>query len=171
MALKCVPLFDTLTIAALFTLRLVLGVELAQVPYSPWLLCFAAFFFFSLALAKRHGEVLQAASGSGVTALARRGYVPEDWPLTLAFGVASGIASLLIMILFVADDAAPSRLYSSPAWLYIAPAAVAVWLSRIWLLAQRRQLHDDPVVFALRDPVSWAVGAAAAASVALAAFR
>jgi len=171
MALKCVPLVDTLTIAALFTLRVVLGVELAQVPYSAWLLCFAAFFFFSLALAKRHGELLQAASGSGAAALVRRGYVPEDWPLTLAFGVASGIASLLIMILFVANDAAPSRLYSSPAWLYLAPAAVAVWLSRIWLLAQRRELHDDPVVFALRDPASWVVGAAAAASVALAALR
>ena len=171
MVLKRLPLFDTLTIAALFTLRLVLGVELAEVPYSAWLLCFAAFFFFSLALAKRHGEVLQAASGSGVAALARRGYMPEDWPLTLAFGVASGIASLLIIILFVADDVAPSRLYSSPAWLYVAPAAVAVWLSRIWLLAQRRELHDDPVIFALRDPVSWAVGATAAAAVAMAAFR
>ena len=171
MALKCIPLFDTLAIAALFTLRVVLGVELAQVPYSPWLLCFAAFFFFSLALAKRHVEILQSATGSGAIALSRRGYTPEDWPLTLAFGAASGIASLLIMILFVVDDVAPSRLYHSPAWLYVTPVAVAIWLGRIWLLAQRRQLHDDPVVFALRDPASWAVGAAAAASVALAVFR
>jgi 4-hydroxybenzoate polyprenyltransferase/phosphoserine phosphatase len=171
LALKRVPLVDTLTIAALFTLRLVLGVELAEVPYSPWLLSFAAFFFFSLALAKRHGEVMQAAAGSGAGALARRGYVPEDWPLTLAFGVASGIASLLIMILFVVDDVAPSRLYHTPGWLFIAPAAVAVWLTRVWLLAQRRELHHDPVVFALRDPVSWGVGAAAAGAVILAALR
>jgi 4-hydroxybenzoate polyprenyltransferase len=170
LALKRVPLLDTLTIAALFTLRLALGVELARVPYSPWLMGFAAFFFFSLALAKRHGEVMQAAaSGAGDAALARRGYEPGDWPLTLAFGVASGMASLLIMILFVVDDVAPSRLYSAPGWLYAAPAAVAVWLTRVWLLAHRRRLKDDPVVFALRDPASWAAGAAAAAAVAMAA--
>ncbi len=168
-ALKSVPLLDTLTIAGLFTLRLALGIELAEVPYSPWLLGFAAFFFFSLALAKRHAEVMQAhAAGTGAAALARRGYEPDDWPLTLAFGIAAGMASLLIMILFVADDVAPSRLYAAPGWLYVAPAAVAVWLTRVWLLAQRRQLHDDPVVFALRDPASWAVGAVAAAAVAAA---
>jgi 4-hydroxybenzoate polyprenyltransferase/phosphoserine phosphatase len=173
MALKRVPLLDALTIAGLFALRLVLGVELADVPHSPWLLSFAAFFFFSLALAKRHAEVAQAADGGAASAaaLARRGYQPEDWPLTLAFGVAAGVASLVIMILFVANDIASLRHYTAPSWLYVAPASVAVWLSRIWLLAQRRRLHDDPVVFALRDPASWAVGAVAAASVAMAAWR
>jgi 4-hydroxybenzoate polyprenyltransferase/phosphoserine phosphatase len=155
-ALKHIPLLDTLTIAGLFTLRLALGVELAGVPYSPWLMAFAGFFFFSLALAKRHGELMEARLGGG---LARRGWEAEDWPLTLGFGAAAGMGALQIMILFVANEAWPSRMYATPAWLYVAPAAVAVWLVRVWLLAHRRLLRDDPVVFALKDPWSWGIGA------------
>jgi hypothetical protein len=75
---------------------------------------------------------------------------------------------LQIMILFVADDALPSRMYDHPGWLYVAPGAVAVWLMRIWLLAHRRQLQDDPVVFALHDPWSWGIGAAVALAIVLA---
>ncbi|MBK1657397.1 UbiA family prenyltransferase [Paracraurococcus ruber] len=161
--LKRIPLVDTLTIGGLFTLRLALGVELAGVPYSPWLMAFAGFFFFSCALAKRHGELQEARMpGAG---LARRGYETEDWPLTLAFGAAAALAALQIMILYVANEAAPSRLYSHPAWLYVAPAALSAWLVRIWMLAHRRVLRDDPVVFALRDPWSWAIGAVIAAAI------
>lgn len=165
--LKQIALLDTLTIAALFTIRLSLGVELADVPYSPWLIAFAGFFFFSLALAKRHCELMEA-RGAGGTALARRGWEVDDWPLTLGFGAAAAIGALQIMILFVADDALPSRMYEHPAWLYMAPGAVAVWLMRIWLLAHRRQLRDDPVVFALRDPWSWGIGAVVAVAIVMA---
>ena len=159
--LKSVPFLDTSIIAGLFTLRLILGIEMAQVLYSPWLISFAGFFFFSLALAKRHVEVMQAseAGGSAAASLARRGYLPEDWPLTLAFGVAAAFASLQIMILFVADDARPSHLYAHPFRLYLVPSGIALWLMRIWFLAHRKRLSHDPVIFALRDPVSWLLGA------------
>jgi 4-hydroxybenzoate polyprenyltransferase len=166
-ALKRVPLLDTLTIASLFMTRLGLGVLLAQVPWSPWLMSFAGFFFFSLALAKRHGEVMQA-RGAPVTALTHRGYRAEDWPLTLGFGLAAGVAALQIMILFVANDAWPSRLYHTPVWLYATPPLLAVWLTRLWLLAHRQQLNDDPVVFALRDPQSWISGVLVALAIGLA---
>ncbi len=156
--LKSVPFLDTTVIAALFTLRLILGIEMAQVLYSPWLISFAGFFFLSLALAKRHVEVMQAADGSSAS-LARRGYLPEDWPLTLAFGIAAAFASLQIMILFVADDARPSLLYSHPFRLYLAPSGILLWLMRVWFLAHRKRLSHDPVIFALRDPVSWLLGA------------
>ena len=162
--LKRIALLDTLTIGGLFTLRLALGVELAGVPYSPWLIAFAGFFFFSCALAKRHGELMEAkvAQAGG---LARRGYEVDDWPLTLGFGAASAMAALQIMILYVANEAAPSRLYTHEAWLYVAPAALSVWLVRIWMLSHRRVLRDDPVVFALRDPWSWGIGAVIAAAI------
>jgi 4-hydroxybenzoate polyprenyltransferase len=162
--LKSVPLLDTLVIAGLFMLRLALGVELAEVPYSPWLMSFAGFFFLSLALSKRHCELMEARR-SASSMLARRGYQVDDWPLTLAFGAASAMAALQIMILFVADEAWPSRMYATASWLYVAPAALSVWLARIWFLAHRRRLRDDPVVFALRDPWSWAIGAVIAAAI------
>ncbi len=160
--LKSVPFLDTSIIAGLFTLRLILGIAMAKVLYSPWLISFAGFFFFSLALAKRHVEVMQAADapdGGPAASLARRGYLPEDWPLTLAFGVAAAFASLQIMILFVADDARPSHLYAHPFRLYLVPSGVALWLMRVWFLAHRKRLSHDPVIFALRDPVSWLLGA------------
>ncbi len=166
-ALKRVPLLDTLTIAGLFMTRLGLGVLLADVPWSPWLMSFAGFFFFSLALAKRHGEVMQARALPS-TALTHRGYRADDWPLTLGFGLAAGVAALQIMILFVANDAWPSRLYHTPVWLYATPPLLAVWLTRLWLLAHRQQLNDDPVVFALRDPQSWASGVLVALAIGLA---
>jgi len=162
--LKRVALLDTLTIGGLFTLRLALGVELAGVPYSPWLMAFAGFFFFSCALAKRHGELMEAKVSHG-GGLARRGYEVDDWPLTLGFGAASAMAALQIMILYVANEAAPSRLYTHGAWLYVAPAALAVWLVRIWMLSHRRVLKDEPVVLALRDRWSWAIGAVIAAAI------
>ena len=165
--LKRIALLDTLTIAALFTIRLSLGVELADVPYSPWLIAFAGFFFFSLALAKRHCELMEARVADS-PALARRGWEVDDWPLTLGFGAAAAIGALQIMILYVADDALPSRMYGHAAWLYVAPGAVAVWLMRVWLLAHRRELKDDPVIFALRDPWSWGIGAVVAAAIVMA---
>jgi 4-hydroxybenzoate polyprenyltransferase len=161
---KRVPLLDTLVIAGLFTLRVVAGVELAQVPYSPWLLSFSAFFFLSLGLAKRHVEVLRGSEAS----LARRGYTPADWPLTLAFGVGAGLVALQIIILYVANDVEPSRVYRHAGMLYVVPVMLAAWLARIWLLAHRRELNDDPVVFALRDRRSWVIGAVIAGAVALA---
>lgn len=161
--LKAIPLLDTLVIAGLFMLRLTLGVELAEVPYSPWLMSFAGFFFLSLALSKRHCELMEARHAG--TTLARRGYQAEDWPLTLGFGAASAMAALQIMILFVADEAWPSRMYATAAWLYVTPAALSVWLARIWFLAHRRLLRDDPVVFALRDPWSWVIAAVIAAAI------
>ncbi|WP_187830171.1 UbiA family prenyltransferase [Siccirubricoccus phaeus] len=165
--LKRVPLLDTLVIAGLFTLRLALGVELAEVPYSPWLMGFAGFFFLSLALAKRHGELMEARDGPP-GALSRRGWEADDWPLSLAFGAASAMAALQIMLLYVADEVQPSRLYGRPGLLYVAPPLLAVWLARIWLLAHRKKLREDPVVFALRDRWSWLLGAGIAAALLLA---
>jgi hypothetical protein len=32
------------------------------------------------------------------------------------------------------------------------------WISRVWLFAHRGDLHDDPVVFALKDRASYVIG-------------
>ena len=108
--LKRIALLDTLTIGGLFTIRLALGVELAGVPYSPWLMAFAGFFFFSL----RPGEAAwRVDGGEGRTwrwRLARRGYEVDDWPLTLGFGAASGHGGAADHDpVHVTNDAVPSR--------------------------------------------------------------
>jgi hypothetical protein len=72
------------------------------------------------------------------------------------------------MLLYVTNDAAPSGFYHEIAWLYFIPAAMTLWLLRIWLLSHRATLEDDPVVFALRDPTSWSLGFMVSAAFVLA---
>ena len=92
--------------------------------------------------------------------IAGRGYRGNDWPVTLSFGIGIGLVSVVIMLLYMTNDAAPSGFYHHPGLLYAIPALLTLWLMRIWLLSNRMLLHDDPVVFALRDRVSLALGAA-----------
>jgi 4-hydroxybenzoate polyprenyltransferase len=155
--LKRVPLLDVVIIGALFTLRIVMGAEVLGIAHSPWLLSFAFAFFLSLALAKRHAEVM-AATANYAEEIAGRGYRGADWPITLTFGVGIGLVSVVIMLLYMANDAAPSGFYHQTGWLYAIPALLTIWLMRIWLLSHRTVLYDDPVVFALRDLVSLGLG-------------
>jgi 4-hydroxybenzoate polyprenyltransferase len=159
--LKRVPLLDVFIIGVLFTLRIVMGAEILDLAHSPWLLSFALAFFLSLALAKRHAEVM-AATANHAEEIAGRGYRGTDSPITLTFGVGVGLVSVVIMLLYMANDATPSSFYHQAGWLYAIPALVTLWLMRIWLLSHRQQLHDDPVIFALRDPTSLLLGVAVA---------
>jgi 4-hydroxybenzoate polyprenyltransferase/phosphoserine phosphatase len=159
--LKRVALFDVFVIGMLFTLRIVMGAEVAGLGHSPWLLSFALAFFVSLALSKRHGEVMRAAR-IDIEEIVGRGYRASDWPVTLTFGVGIGLVSVVIMLLYLTNDATPSGFYHQPRWLYAIPALLTIWLMRIWLLSNRMQLHDDPVVFALSDRISLVLGLAVA---------
>jgi len=159
LGLKRVALLDVFVIGVLFTLRIVMGAAVADLGHSAWLLSFALAFFLSLALAKRHGEVMRAAR-IDAEEIAGRGYRGSDWPVTLSFGIGIALVSVVIMLLYMTNDAAPSGFYQHPAWLYAIPALVTVWLMRIWLLSNRMLLHDDPVVFALRDRTSLVLGLA-----------
>jgi 4-hydroxybenzoate polyprenyltransferase/phosphoserine phosphatase len=153
--LKSIPFLDVAALAGLYTLRLVIGATLINAPVSEWLLTFSAFFFFSLSLAKRHVEIAHATAAGKVPG---RGYRVEDAPLTLAFGVASGFASIQILVTYLIEDAFPSGVYDAPHWLWAAPVLISLWVMRIWLLAHRGELDDDPVAFALRDKASYALG-------------
>jgi 4-hydroxybenzoate polyprenyltransferase len=167
--LKRVPLFDTMILAFLFTIRLIMGGVLAGVAVTQWLLVFSMFLFFSLSLAKRHVEVLRKAE-AGVTKSAGRGYEARDASLTLGLGLASATATPVILALYIIGEAGPSGLYSQPQFLWGAPVMLTMWLCRVWLLANRAELDDDPVSFAVKDPLSLAIGVGLAAFFAAAAF-
>ena len=156
--LKRAPMIDVAVIGALFTLRVVMGIVLNDLVLSPWLISFSAFFFFSLSLAKRHVEVMRAGA-RGLAMVRGRGYLSADWPLTLGFGISAAMASIIIMLLFVAENAGQSGAYASPHWLYVAPVCVFLWVQRIWLLSHRMELDDDPIIFALKDRLSYFLAA------------
>ena len=152
--LKRVALIDVLTIAALFTLRIVAGMALVGQPPSEWLLIFSVFFFFSLALMKREVELGQM-SEAGKEIMHGRGYALEDRNLLLSFGVSSGVASLVVFALFISSMVEQSvSPYASPKWLWGALAVLAYWLMRMWLLTTRGVMHDDPILYAARDRTS-----------------
>lgn len=155
-AFKRKPVLDTFVLATLFTLRLVLGIAVVGVPASPWLLVFSMFLFTSLSFAKRLTEVLRFAEKNVEIEgkVSGRGYFVMDTPFILAMGVSSGMASILIMVLYLTQDAFTVDFYGNSVWLWAIPPMLFLWLSRIWMIAQRGELMDDPVVFATRDPKS-----------------
>jgi 4-hydroxybenzoate polyprenyltransferase len=155
--LKRAALADVMTLSFLYTMRLVMGAVLAAVALSHWLMVFSMFLFVSLSLAKRHVEVVRRA-GMGERRVANRGYRAEDAGLTLSLGIATATIAPLIMVLYLMESAWPSGNYPTPEALWAAPVMLALWLMRVWLLANRGELHDDPVVFAIKDPQSIAIG-------------
>lgn len=155
--LKAQPLLDVMVIGGLFTLRVQAGVELAEQPQSLWLTSFAMILFGSLALAKRHAELIRAAA-DGRT-VAGRGYLASDTPLTVSLGIATAAMSVLVMLFYMQFDVAGKGLYDHPQRLFFVPLVLGSWLIRIWVKAHRGALHDDPVVFALKDRASWLHGA------------
>ena len=148
--LKRLMIHDALVLASLFTIRLALGtVAVAAVP-SSWLFVFSMFFFLSLALAKRHTEIARVIQ-RGDTSINGRGYRPEDLPLVLSAGIAAGIAAVVIMVLYISEDAFRLSFSGDVEWLWGFPPLIFILVSRIWSVCQRGELEDDPVVFAVKD--------------------
>ncbi len=157
LGLKRVPVLDAFVLALLFTLRLGLGIVACGAPPSPWLLVFSMFLFGSLSFAKRHTEIARVIERNADEVIGR-GYQPRDLPLVSALGIATGTGGVLIMVLYIVEDAFRQSFYGNTAWLWGFPIALFLFMSRIWLVCQRGELNDDPVVFAVKDPMSLALG-------------
>ncbi len=155
--LKRVLLLDVVTLAGLYTLRIIAGAFAISVPLSFWLLSFSMFIFMSIALIKRYTELLDARQ-RGVTAMLGRGYRPDDLEMVASLGAAAGYLSVLVLALYIQDPVSLT-LYHSPQWIWGACPILLYWVSRSWMLAHRGQMHDDPMVFAFKDRVSLICGA------------
>jgi 4-hydroxybenzoate polyprenyltransferase len=167
--LKQTPILDAMTLAGLFTLRLAIGVVCAAVLWSPWLLVFSMFMFSSLSLAKRSTELGRMAA-AGLERMPGRGYVKADAPLVFALGVSLSTAATFVLVMYLIEDAFRHEFYRFPGALWAMPVVIALWTGRIWLLCGRQALHDDPVLFAIKDKVSLLLGALGALGVTAAVF-
>ena len=157
-SLKKIELLDAAVLATLFTVRLGFGVALVGVVFSPWLLVFSMFLFLSLSFAKRHVEVTRM-EARGRTQAAGRGYKAGDGPMVAMIGAASGLAAVQVMVMYVMNEAYSAGAYTQPLMLWAVPPILFLWIARIWLLAQRGELDDDPVAFAVKDGPSLLMGA------------
>ena len=150
--LKRVVLVDVLLLAGLYTLRVLAGAAAVEIATSFWLLAFSVFLFLSLALAKRHAELkVLLLHGSGKTQ--GRGYQASDLEALLSLGTASGYMAVLVLALYINSDEI-QVLYPRPEVIWLLCPLLLYWISRVWLGAHRGKLHDDPVVFAMKDKVS-----------------
>ena len=156
LGLKRIPLVDGHVLAILFTLRLALGVAAAAVPPSSWLFVFSLFLFSSLTFAKRYTELVRSEVGRGEVIFGR-GYRAEDTPLVLAIGVAAGLGAVLIMVLYIIEDAFRQSFYGNTLFLWGFPPLIFLIVGRIWLVTVRGEMNDDPVKFLLHDRPSQTV--------------
>lgn len=159
LVLKREPILDVMVLACLFTIRLAAGAVAIVEPLSFWLLTFSVFVFMSLAVVKRYAE-LNAVEQSGGSEISSRGYTVTDLPLLLALGVGTGMAACVIFVIYLIQEAFPKDVYGRPGWLWLAFPLLLYWVARVWRLAVHGQMNEDPVLFALKDRVSWMLGAA-----------
>ena len=155
--LKRVMAVDAIALAALYTARLIAGAAAFAVPLTFWMLAFSMFMFLSLALVKRYAELREARSRGDDGKARGRGYFPGDLEMIASLGAASGYLAVLVLALYT-QDRATVALYRQPQLIWLACPLLLLWTTRIWMLTHRGLMHDDPVVFALKDRASLLIG-------------
>jgi 4-hydroxybenzoate polyprenyltransferase/phosphoserine phosphatase len=154
--LKKRSLVDVFTLASLFTIRVVGGGLASGCKVTDWLLAFAGFLFLGLAFLKRCSE-LSRIKALGRTHLGFRGYGVIDLPVLQMFGVASAFLAILVLALYISSPVAQTH-YFSPSALWAVAPCMLLWLCRLWLATARGQMDDDPILYSLKDRVSWVIG-------------
>jgi 4-hydroxybenzoate polyprenyltransferase/phosphoserine phosphatase len=153
LVLKRRVMIDVVMLGGLYSLRVLGGVAALGVERSPWLLMFCLFLFLSLAITKRCSELI-ARMEQGKGAPSGRGYREGDLQALFPFGAAAGYGAVLIVTLYLSSEQMLA-LYRHPFRLWLVCPLLIYWISRVFILSSRGELHDDPVVFALTDRVSW----------------
>lgn len=156
LSLKRIVLVDVVILSSLYTIRMLAGSAATNDPVSPWLAAFSIFLFLSLAMVKRFSE-LQNLHARGVHPTNGRGYLLSDIEQLRSFGTSSAYASIVIFALYINGHDVVA-LYHHPNRMWLITPLLILWISRVWLLASRGLLDEDPVVFALADRMSLLLG-------------
>lgn len=164
--LKRVVILDVVVVALCYACRVAAGSLATGVPMSGWLVLFSVFFFLSLAFLKRFAE-LAMRKAQGLPGEGGRGYVPADADVIRLLGAASGTVAVFVMALYVTNPQV-TVLYRDPAMLWAVVLAMLYWLARVWVLAGRGAIKDDPFAFTVGDRASYATAALIAAVLVLA---
>lgn len=148
-SLKKYVLVDVLMLSMLYTLRILAGAIAVQVSTSSWLLAFSVFIFFSLALVKRCSELVSLEL-SGRTAASGRDYRVSDLAVLWPLGVGASLSAIVVFGLFISAPATQAK-YASGQLLWLVAIGLIYWSARLWIKTVRGEMHDDPLVFALKD--------------------
>jgi 4-hydroxybenzoate polyprenyltransferase len=154
--LKRKLLLDVFVLSGLYTVRILAGSGATGIPVSAWLAGFSVFFFLSLAFVKRFSE-LESLRERGGAVTNGRGYFISDLEQLRALGTGAAYAAVVVMTLYI-NNAETNQLYLHPMRLWLVVPVLLLWLSQVWMLASRGDMHDDPVVFAITDKRSLLLG-------------
>jgi len=151
--LKKIVIADIITLAVLYSTRIIAGGEISKLPLSKWFIAFSLFMFFSLAIIKRYTE-LKNLIKQNKTKIKGRGYETDDMKLLLTLGTSSGYISVLIFLLYIFSPAV-SMLYNNP--LYLIPVSILLlaWITNMWFKAFRGEMNEDPIVYTVKDSFSY----------------
>ncbi len=159
--LKRKLLLDVFVLSGLYTVRIMAGSAATGIPMSPWLAGFAVFFFLSLAFVKRFSE-LEGLRERGGSVSNGRGYFVSDLEQLRALGTGAMYAAVVVLTIYI-NNPETNFLYAHPVRLWVVVPVLLLWLSQVWMLASRGEMHDDPVVFAITDKRSLLLGVLMAA--------
>jgi 4-hydroxybenzoate polyprenyltransferase len=168
MYFKRVILLDAFILSGLYTQRIVVGHLVTGVAFSVWLLSFAFFFFLSLAFSKRWAELNNVQRTN--SKIVGRGYQVGDIEQINLFGVCSAFLSAVVFILYLQSDKV-RELYRHPLVLWLLSPVYLYWVSRLWIRSSRGEIDEDPVLFVLKDPVTYVIVAISGAIMMTAATR
>jgi 4-hydroxybenzoate polyprenyltransferase/phosphoserine phosphatase len=155
--LKQKLVLDVLLLAGMYVLRIIMGGVAADLVVSEWLMALSMFLFTSLAFAKRHAELARLSEEDQQTARGR-GYRVEDLSLIETVGPTSGYLAVLVLALYInSENATMKQLYTHPRALWLICPLLMYWVTRLWFVVKRRELNEDPLLFAIRDRVGIAV--------------
>lgn len=153
--LKKLAVFDIIVLAGLYTIRIIAGAYAVDLYISPWLLAFSMFFFLSLSVIKRYTEVISI-KAQNFEQISGRGYIVADIDFLRGIGMTSGYLSVLVLALYMNSKEVIS-LYRSPEILWSVAPLLLLWITRAWHIAHRGKMHDDPIIFAFKDTLSYII--------------
>ena len=142
-------LIDVIMLSLLYTLRILAGSVAIAVVTSAWLLAFSVFMFLSLALVKRCSELISLEQ-NGKAAVRGRDYRVTDLAVLWPLGVSSAMSAVVVFGLFINAPDTQSR-YATPSLLWLVAIGLIYWLARLWIKTSRGEMHDDPVIYAIKD--------------------
>jgi 4-hydroxybenzoate polyprenyltransferase len=151
--LKRLLLLDVLTLALLYTLRIVAGSQATGIVLSLWLLSFAFFLFLSLAFLKRAADLVQHRAQDR-DAVPGRGYTANDLEAVSIAGMCSAFLSSLVLTLYINSDTV-QLLYRRPALLWGLQPILLYYVTRLWIICRRGELIDDPIEHTAREPSTY----------------
>ena len=153
--LKQIMLIDVIVLGGLYTLRITAGSIATRVDVSSWLLVFSMFFFLSLAFMKRYADLILMKQ-SNYDEIAGRGYHIDDLDLVQKSGITSGFVAMLVLALYINSDRV-IELYKSPILIWFTIPVLLYWVMRMWMVTNRGEMTEDPIIYAIRDKTTYVV--------------